>query len=88
MCLSQSSFRDRPNIVLAQLPYSIVYPSDYISTVSNHDQLKIIDAFVADLEAFLNVKRDVMSFNAIWEACPPVAAMGAGLQEYMQDVSM
>ena len=84
--LSQGSFRCRPNLFVIQLPYSVVYPSDYISKIYSHDQLKIIDAFVADLEASLNVKREVMSFDDLWRASPPVAARGAGLQDFMQDV--
>jgi len=58
-----------------------------MSLITNKDQLKIIDNFVADLEKSLGVKHKRVSFNEVWDSDPPEEAKGESLQEYMKDVS-
>lgn len=70
-----------------QLPPSIIYPSDYMPLITNRDQTRIIDSFVADLESSLGVKHRRVSFDSLWKESPPPEAYGQGLQEYMRDVS-
>ena len=55
--------------------------------ITNRDQTKIIDSFVADLESSLGVKHRRVSFDSLWNESPPPEAGGQGLQEYMKDVS-
>ena len=55
--------------------------------ITDKDQLKIIDNFVADLEKSLGVKHNRVSFNEVWDSDPPEEAKGESLQEYMKDVS-
>lgn len=56
--------------------------------ISNKDQLEIIESFVADLGKSLNVKKEIISFNSIWDSHPPPEAEGQNLQDYMKDVSL
>jgi hypothetical protein len=58
-----------------------------MSLITNKDQLKIIDNFVADLEKSLGVKHKRVSFNEVWDSDPPEEVKGESLQEYMKDVS-
>jgi hypothetical protein len=58
-----------------------------MSCITNMDQLKIIDNFVADLEKSMRVKHKRVSFNELWDSNPPEQAKGESLQEYMKDVS-
>ncbi|KAI9689074.1 MAG: hypothetical protein M1822_000811 [Bathelium mastoideum] len=67
--------------------YTIIYPRDYISVISNKEQVKIIDKFVTDLEASLGVSREVISFDDLWSHRPPKEAEGQSLQEYMKGVA-
>jgi hypothetical protein len=67
--------------------HAIIYSVDYMSTISNTEQVAIVDQFVADLEVFLGVKQEKISFEKVWSFNPPPEAEGSTLQEYMQDAS-
>ncbi|KIN00679.1 hypothetical protein OIDMADRAFT_124456, partial [Oidiodendron maius Zn] len=69
------------------LPPSIIYPTDYMSLISNADQLKLIDQFAADLESSLGVTLQKISFDDLWDADPPREAGATSLQQYMKDAS-
>ena len=56
-------------------------------SITNRDQIEIIDNFVSDLESSLGVKHRRVSFDSLWNESPPHEADGQGLQEYMRDVS-
>ncbi|EED16514.1 conserved hypothetical protein [Talaromyces stipitatus ATCC 10500] len=67
------------------LPPQIIYPTNYISLITNEHQKQLIDDFVIDLEKSLGVKHVEMSFDEVWDANPPADAKGASLLEYMKD---
>ena len=67
-----------------RLPLSIVYPSDYVSVISNRDQLELIEKFTSDLEASFRVERRTVSFDALWSNSPPAEANCQSLQEHMR----
>jgi len=52
-----------------------------MSLITNKDQLKIIDNFVADLEKSLGVKHKRVSFNEGWGSDRPEEVKGESLQE-------
>jgi len=58
-----------------------------MNVIKNQAQIKIINAFVADLESSLGVTQEKISFDEAWDANPPKEANGQSLQEYMKDVS-
>ncbi|KAK3943635.1 amidase signature domain-containing protein [Diplogelasinospora grovesii] len=66
---------------------AIIYPTDYMSLISNKVQNDVIDAFVRDLESSLGVAHERISFNELWDSTTPEAANGMSLQEYMKDAS-
>ncbi|PVH87325.1 amidase signature enzyme [Cadophora sp. DSE1049] len=66
------------------LPPAIVYPTEFMSMITNKDQLKIINDFTEDLENSLNVKHEKVSFGEVWSSDPPAEAEGASLQDFMK----
>ena len=66
---------------------AIIYPTDYMSLITNEDQKQVIDSFVEDLEATLGVAHQRISFEELWDDHPPSEAEGLSLKEYMKDVS-
>ncbi|KAL8833097.1 MAG: hypothetical protein Q9170_004506 [Blastenia crenularia] len=66
------------------LPPRIIYPLDYMSLITNKDQLRIIDNFVVDLEAAMRIKHERVSLASLWDVLPPVEAGGQSLHEYMK----
>ena len=63
----------------------LIYPTDYMALITNSDQIKVIDDFVADLEVSLGVKHRKVSFEAVWATSPPQEARGEDFHEYMKD---
>lgn len=57
-----------------------------MSIITNKAQLAIIDDFVHDLETSMAIKHERVSFNKLWSTCPPKAAGGMSLGDYMKDV--
>lgn len=49
-------------------------------------QRKLAEDFVRDLEDFLQVKQDKLSFAEEWIKCPPKDAKGQTRDEYMKMV--
>ncbi|KAF2205659.1 amidase signature enzyme [Delitschia confertaspora ATCC 74209] len=68
-------------------PYTLIYPRDYMRVIKNEEQIRIIDSFVTDLEIFLGVSSERISFDESWDSVPPPEAGGLRLQEYMKDAS-
>lgn len=58
-----------------------------MSLITNQTQLGLIDEFVADLETWLGVEHEKVSFEQLWASHPPVAAGSMSLQAFMKDVS-
>lgn len=48
---------------------------------------KFVEVWYGDLESSLGVTLQKISFNDLWDANPPREAEGAGLQQYMKDVT-
>lgn len=57
-----------------------------MSLIGNKTQMALIDAFVADLEKFLGVGRQVVSFEELWDRTSPPEAKGASFRDYMNHV--
>ncbi|KAL8939594.1 MAG: hypothetical protein Q9216_003274 [Gyalolechia sp. 2 TL-2023] len=66
------------------LPPRIIYPLEYMSLMTNTDQLAIIEHFLTDLEATLGIKHEKVSFTSSWAISPPAEAGGQSLDEYMK----
>ncbi|CAG8957725.1 hypothetical protein HYFRA_00000061 [Hymenoscyphus fraxineus] len=66
-------------------PSTIIYPTDYMSLITNQDQLRIINEFTTDLENSLGIKHQKLSFKDTWNADPPKEAHGESFEEYMKD---
>lgn len=79
---AQTAFSDSP-----QKPISIVWASDYMDKIANERQLELLMEFAIYLETSCGIKHQAISFDRAWAACPPAAAGGASLSEYMKDVS-
>ncbi|KAH8753093.1 amidase [Diaporthe sp. PMI_573] len=62
---------------------TILYPTDYLPT-NNAEQMKIIDAFVSDLEAFLGVKRTPISLAEEWRKTGAETPETADLSKYLE----
>lgn len=58
-----------------------------MSTITNSNQLAIIDKFVEDLEVSLDVRHEKASFEKLWSTYPPKAAGNESLQDFMKDAS-
>lgn len=66
-----------------QLPIKLIVAVDYLSLISNGDQVKIINRFVSDMEKALHTKHERISFEQAWKSAPPPDANGDAL--YMKD---
>ncbi|KAI4206151.1 MAG: hypothetical protein LQ348_001065 [Seirophora lacunosa] len=66
------------------LPPRIIYPLDYMSLISNKDQLQLIDQFVVDLEVVMGIKQEKVTLTSLWDSSPPAEAGGQSLDEYMK----
>jgi hypothetical protein len=58
-----------------------------MSFITNMEQLKVIENFVADLEKSMRVNTTESPSTELWDSDPPEHAKGQSLQEYMKDVS-
>lgn len=54
--------------------------------MANPEQQSLVDRFVSDLEAYLDVKATKMSIADRWRQCPPEEADGKTIQEYLDKV--
>ncbi|KAH8780104.1 amidase signature domain-containing protein [Diaporthe sp. PMI_573] len=75
------------NPVIESGRLAIIYPTDYMSIITNKVQLAIIDDFVHDLETYMGIRHEKVSFNELWSISPPKAAGNLSLEDYMKDVS-
>ncbi|KAL8899858.1 MAG: hypothetical protein Q9207_005985 [Kuettlingeria erythrocarpa] len=66
------------------LPPKLVYPLEYMSLITNKDQLSLIERFVADLESTMGIKHEEVSLTSLWDISPPAEAGGQSLDEYMK----
>jgi Asp-tRNA(Asn)/Glu-tRNA(Gln) amidotransferase A subunit family amidase len=67
------------------LPLRLIVPTDYLRLITNTDQVRIIDQFVADLGNALDTDPKTVSFEEVWQSSPPADSNGESLQEYMRD---
>lgn len=68
-----------------QLPFSIIYPTDFLP-VSNKAQMELIDDFVADLETTHGVSRTKVSLKDLWKEKTPSGADSTDIAQYLKDV--
>ena len=66
-------------------PKKILYPTDFFPH-GNSNQQAMVEEFISILEKFLGVKRIDFSLIDRWAKCPPVAAQGKPLREYLAKV--
>jgi hypothetical protein len=66
-------------------PKKILYPVDFFPH-SNPNQQAMVEEFISILERFLGTKRIEFSFIDRWNQCPPEAAKGKSLKEYLAKV--
>lgn len=62
-------------------------PTDYLETIGNEEQRRLIEEFVSDMEGFFGVRRRTLSLELEWVESAPEEAQGLGLMEFMKDVS-
>ena len=67
-------------------PKKILYPTDFFPH-SNPDQQEMVEQFISRVEKFLGVRRTIFSMKDRWDKCPPEAAKGKTLKEYLAKVS-
>ncbi|PMD16757.1 amidase signature enzyme [Hyaloscypha hepaticicola] len=82
------AYRPSHGVLLVEattVPPEIIYPTEYMSFITNKDQLKIIDNFVADLEKSLGVKQKRVSFNEVWDSDRPEEAKGETRNSFFHD---
>jgi hypothetical protein len=68
-----------------KLPSKILYPLDFFPH-SNPKHQAMVDEFVSLLESLLGTKRVEFSIAETWSHCPPAAAKGKPLIEYLAKV--
>lgn len=56
-----------------------------MALITNSNQVKLVDDFVADLEVSTGLKHRKISPKAEWAASPPEEACGEDLDEYTKD---
>lgn len=65
-------------------PLVVIYPRDYLP-VDNEVQMRLIDAFLADLAKSLNAIICKVSIASLWDETRPDEAGNMGVQDYLQD---
>ncbi|KAK6527768.1 hypothetical protein TWF694_004748 [Orbilia ellipsospora] len=65
-------------------PKRIIYPLDFLPK-QDKTQQAMIEEFVSVLEKFLGVKRVEINMAERWDKCPPAAANGKSLKEYLKN---
>ncbi|KAK3935820.1 amidase signature domain-containing protein [Diplogelasinospora grovesii] len=78
---------DQPTATYSDDPISLIYPVDFFP-VANAEQMKLIDAFIVDMEATFGVKVEKVSIADTWQASPPTEANHAPIKEYLKDVAV
>lgn len=69
-----------------KFPTRILYPLDFFPH-SNNEHQRMVEEFIGVLESFLGTKRVEFSIADRWSQCPPDAAQGKSLKEYLPKVS-
>ena len=69
----------------SRFPSKILYPSEFFPH-TNPDHQRMVDEFVGVLERFLGIRKTTISLAERWNACPPEAAQGKSLREYLGEV--
>ena len=67
-------------------PSVIIYPLDYLP-MANAAQMKMLDAFAADLARISQVQPQKISIAGMWHRKPPKEANGKPLHDFLEDVS-
>lgn len=69
-------------------PRRIIYPTDYFP-ISDAKHQKLVEEFVQNLEARLNVKRTEVDIAQLWQDQPPSGSSATvPLQEYLKKASL
>ncbi|KAL8651361.1 MAG: hypothetical protein Q9226_004742, partial [Calogaya cf. arnoldii] len=64
------------------LPTRILYPKEFFP-VENENHQKLLENYICVLENHLKTSRTEFSLVERWERCPPAAAEGKSLQDYL-----
>ncbi|KAF4628721.1 hypothetical protein G7Y89_g9427 [Cudoniella acicularis] len=76
----------------SSLPLAIIYPTEYMSFITNKDQFNIIDDFTADIEKSLGFREDCQrAFKKTPYVSPPVRwqwNLSAGITKEERDISV
>ena len=56
--------------------------------ITNPDQSRLLKDLIIDLETFLQVKREIVSIEEIWNKNPPAEAKGQLFAEFMKLVRL
>ncbi|KAI1121626.1 putative amidase [Nemania abortiva] len=65
-----------------KFPTRIIYPLDFFPH-SNAEHQRMVDEFIGVLESFLGTKREEFSIAKRWSQCPPEAAQGKSLKDFL-----
>ncbi|KAI0867911.1 putative amidase [Hypoxylon argillaceum] len=76
-----SKTMDFPDTPL-KFPPRILYPLDFFPH-SNDEHQRMVEEFIGALESLLGTKRVEFSIAERWSQCPPEAAQGKSLMEYL-----
>lgn len=68
-------------------PPAIIVPTDYMKSIWNQAQLRVLARFLDDLENTLDVGREEVSFERLWDRNPPWEARGETHDVYTEDVA-
>lgn len=79
-----SKTMDLPDTPL-KFPPRILYPLDFFPH-SNYEHQRMVEEFIGALESLLGTKRVEFSIAERWSQCPPEAAQGKSLMEYLPKV--
>lgn len=73
-------------VLTCQLPVSIVYLEDYLP-IPNEEQMKLIDAFIVDLERTYDSKVVKISIAEQWRTSAPAEFRGRTVEDCFKHVS-
>ncbi|OJD30648.1 glutamyl-trna amidotransferase [Diplodia corticola] len=67
-----------------ELPVEIVVPIDYLATIRNPYQSRLIEEFLADMENFFGVQAKRVKLDKLWVETRPEEAENQKLSDYME----
>ncbi|PGH08850.1 hypothetical protein AJ79_05854 [Helicocarpus griseus UAMH5409] len=74
-------------LVKSPEPFSVLWKTDFWKIV-DHDQCKLAQQFIKDIELYLGLKQSEISFEEAWSESPPFGAAGLLLPDYINPQAM